>query len=279
MMITVADLDRWLGEDVPFGDLTTHALGIAERAARMEFRARGPMVVAAIEQAAQMIERRGAAVIRHTQSGQEVTAGRILLEAEGEAGVLLATWKVAQTLVEYASGVASRTRAMVRAAKAVDARAVVACTRKSWPGTRAVCAAAVLAGGGVMHRLGLSETILVFPEHLSFLGDQPLDRVIGDLIAACPERMVVVEVTDPDQAIAAARAGAGVVQLEKFSPDQVALVSAALHSLSLGARMAAAGGINEDNAADYVRAGAQILVTSAPYQAVPRDVSVQIGPR
>ena len=72
----------------------------------------------------------------------------------------------------------------------------VACTRKAAPLSRALAIKAVRAGGGVMHRTGLSDTVLVFPEHRAFLPDTTRPRWWRALRARAPERKLVVEVTD-----------------------------------------------------------------------------------
>ena len=64
--------------------------------------------------------------------------------------------------MEYAGGIAERTRAMVDAARSVNPQAVVAGTRKHYPGGKRIALAGLLAGGGTVHRLGLSDSILVF---------------------------------------------------------------------------------------------------------------------
>lgn len=275
-MISDADLDRYLAEDVPYGDLTTHALGIGGVAGRMVFRARAAMVVAASEEAGRLITRSGASVAEVLPSGSAAQAGDVLLCAEGPAAALLAAWKVSQTLMEAASGIASGARALVQAARAVNPHVVVACTRKAFPGTRAVAVKAILAGGAVPHRLGLSETVLVFPEHRVFLGGATLADALARLRRNCPEKKLVVEVNSADEARAAAEAGADVVQLEKFAPDAVADLAAWFHAQAPAVKLAVAGGVTAANAAAYAGAGAHVLVSSAPYLAPPRDVAVTI---
>lgn len=276
MIITDAELDRFLAEDVPYGDLTTDALGIGDAPGRMVFRARQAMVVSSTEEAARLIGRTGAAVCEVLPSGRRAEPGETLLVAEGGAGALLASWKVAQTLVEAASGMATGARALVDAARAIRPDVVVACTRKAFPGTRAVAVKAIQSGGAVPHRLGLSETVLVFPEHRAFL-TAPFAVTLAKLQAVCPEKKLVVEVNTVDQAEEAALAGAHVVQLEKFSPGDVAKVVARLAEMTPMVRVAAAGGVIAANAADYARAGAHVLVTSSPYLAPPMDVAVTIS--
>lgn len=264
-----------LREDAPHGDLTTRALACGKQRGHVVFRARGPMVACAVEEAARMLELVGCAVDVACASGDHREAGELILAAKGRAEGLFTGWKVAQTLVEWASGVATAAHRIVSAAQAVNAEVVVACTRKAIPGTRALSLKAVTAGGAGIHRTGLSDTLLLFPEHRAFDGGTGLRAQIDALRATCPERTVVVEVTTREEAVLAAEFGADVVQLEKFTPEDVAAVVAALGCLGR-ARVAAAGGINAGNAADYARSGAPILVTSAPYYAKPCDVAVTI---
>ena len=129
-----------------------------------------------------------------------------------------------------------------------------------------------------MHRLGLSETVLVFPEHRGFLGEEKLAATVGRLRQAGPEKKLVIEVTSVEAALAAAEAGFDVVQLEKFAPPDVAMLVERLRSTPRRPVVAVAGGVNAGNAAAYAQAGADVLVTSSPYLAKPRDVQVRIRP-
>ena len=271
-----AELEALLADDVPYGDLTTQALGIGDAPGEMTFAARDAMVVAEAESAAALLELAGCRVALATKSGTALAAGAKILAASGPAAALHRGWKVAQTLVEIWSGVATAARAIVDAAAAVSPDVVVACTRKNVPGTKSYAIRAVRAGGAVMHRLGLSETVLVFPEHRAFLGGETLQDTVRRLRRAAPEKKLVVEVSTVDDGAAAAAAGFDVIQAEKFTPADVAALAGRLASANPRPLIAAAGGINPDNAAAYAKAGAGILVTSWPYLARPRDVQVRI---
>ncbi|NLH80281.1 MAG: ModD protein [Phyllobacteriaceae bacterium] len=275
---THAELEALLLEDAPHGDLTTEALGIADLPAVMRFSARGDMVVAGLEGAVGLIELVGGEVVRRCADGDRVAAGTPLLEAKGRADALHRAWKQAQTTMEILSGIATATREIVEAIAVAGRIVPVACTRKSFPGVRRFSAAAVRAGGGVSHRHGLSETILVFAEHRAFLPGLTLGEMVDRLRAAAPEKKTVIEVATPEAAIAAARAGFEVIQTEKFSPADVERTVVALRGSGLPTLVAAAGGISPTNAAAYVAAGADVIVTSWPYTARPRDVAVRLGP-
>ncbi len=277
------ELEKLLAEDAPHGDLTTEALGIGGSAGEMSFAARDPMVLAEAESAVALLELAGASVALHARSGARLAPGAPILSARGTAAALHRGWKVAQTLIETWSGVATVARAIVDAAAAVSPEITVACTRKTIPGTKSFAIRAIRAGGAVPHRLGLSETALVFPEHMSFLAGQPLSEAVRRLRRSAPEKKLAIEATSVEDAILAAKAGFDIVQTEKFSPEQVALLAEAVRSASGPSGsgrplIAAAGGITVENAAAYARAGADILVTSSPYLARPRDVQVRLAP-
>src|SRR6266567_4008813 len=274
-----AELEQLLADDVPYGDLTTDALGIGPVSGSMQFTARDAMVLALAEDAAAIIELAGCRVELFAPSGTTLEPGSPILTAHGPASALLRSWKVAQTLIEIWSGVATEARAIVDAATAVAPHIAVACTRKNVPGTKRFAVAAVKAGGAGMHRLGLSETVLVFPEHRAFLGEEMLAESANRLRRAAPEKRLVIEVTTIEAAVGAAVAGFDVIQAEKFTPAEIAALVARMALLaSTRSRpvVAAAGGINAGNAAAYAEAGANVLVTSSPYLARPRDVQVRI---
>ncbi|NKN33757.1 ModD protein [Marichromatium bheemlicum] len=268
-------LQQLLAEDVPYGDLTTEALAIDARPGQIRLFARDPMVVCGIEEAARMFTLCGARATLHAASGQQAAPETLLLEASAEAGILHRAWKSAQTLVEWCSGVASRAAEIQEAARRGHPEALVALTRKNVPGTRRLAVKAARAAGAAMHRTGLSETLLVFAEHRLFLDEDDPAAAIARLRRHCPEKRVVVEVEDVAEALA--WAAADVIQLEKFSPAAVAETVAALAAAGSTALVAAAGGVNAANAEDYARAGARLLVTSAPHLAPPRDVQVRFA--
>ncbi len=177
------ELARLLGEDLPYGDLTTDALGIGKHAAVASFRARFAMTVCAVEEAARLFVLVGAAPTVLCPSGSVVEAGTVVLEVSGSASALHRVYKAAQVMMEWSGGIATAAAAIV----AVAAGVPVACTRKNVPGTRALSAKAVKAGGARLHRLGLSESLLIFEEHRLFINESPA-RTIARLKQLEPEK-------------------------------------------------------------------------------------------
>ncbi len=272
-VVTDEQLNKILTDDVPYGDLTSELLIDSSKSGVINLSARQSMTLSGVEEAARMFELRGLDVTISHGSGDTVEAGRLFLSAKGSAHRLLAVWKMAQVLVEWMSGVASATKSLVDVAQGVP----VACTRKQTPGTKALSVKAVRNGGGAIHRLGLSETILIFAEHRQFVTEQG-----GDLIAKArlqaPETKVVVEVHNIDDAKYWAAEGADVLQMDKFTPEAAKQIAEYCAENQLPTLLAAAGGVNVNNAHEYVAAGVRLLVTSWPYQAAPKDVQVSFIP-
>ena len=206
--------------------------------------------------------------------------GDVILEARGEAGALHLGWKVGLNLVEWCSGVATATHRLVQTARSERPDIVIAATRKVFPGTKRLALAAVLAGGGVPHRLGLSDSVLVFPQHVAMLGG--LDALVAQLDAlrtGTPERKVAVETHTVEDALRVAAAGVDILQIDKLAPEELVVLVPRLLGVAPALQIAAAGGINQTNVAEYARTGVAILVTSAMYAARPADVGVVIEPR
>lgn len=272
-VLSDAALRALLDDDSAGGDLTSDTLGLRRWQGRFEFRARQPMRACAVEEVVRVCLIAGLGVSIGCRSGDDLSPGQLILQARGSASALHLAWKPAQVLIEWACGIATAAAEIVAAAVGTP----VACTRKNVPGTKALSIKAVRSGGATMHRLGLSETLLLFAEHRCFL-DQSPPATIQRLRRAEPEKKIVVEVDDLRQAVIWGSAGADILQLEKFTPAAVAECRRLARTNFPWSMLAAAGGIRADNAAAYVAAGADLLVTSAPYTAPPRDVAVSFLP-
>ncbi len=131
-----SEIERFIEEDVPYGDLTTHLLGIGMKEARMLFSTREETTLCCTEEAGRVAGKFGASVTHLMPTGTEVPAGTTFLEIQGTVEALHAAWKVSLNLLEYSSGVASRTARIVKAARKVNPTVTVTTTRKSFPGTK-----------------------------------------------------------------------------------------------------------------------------------------------
>ncbi len=274
-----ADIARFIEEDVPYGDITTLLLNIDDKQGTITFTSRNRTTICCTEEAARVLEQCGATVDDMLKSGTTVEAGCTILTATGSAAALHAGWKVALNLLEYASGIATRTWNIVSRVKEVNPAISVVSTRKSFPGTKKVAIKAIMAGGAFPHRLGLSESVLVFRQHTAFLGG--LDaflQTVGKLKAATPEHKILVEADTAEEALKIAASDADVVQIDKLSVDDLSTLVKQLRHNAPHIIISAAGGINAENAADYAATGVDILVLSSVYFGKPSDIAASIVP-
>jgi molybdenum transport protein len=128
------------------------------------------------------------------------------------------------------------------------------------------------------HRLGLGETILIFPQHRALMGGwEEVGRAIARHKYALCEKKIVIEAADLDEAYSAAQAGADVVQFDKVPPETLAQIVPALRKAHPNVTILAAGGIHAGNAAAYAATGVNALVTSSLHYAKPADIGVKIS--
>jgi molybdenum transport protein len=273
------EIERFIDEDLPYGDLTTHLLGIGHQPGTITFSTREDTTLCCCEEAGRVLEKCGCSISTLVPSGTRCDPGTVFLNARGTAQALHAGWKVALNLLEYASGIATRTARIVRAAKEANPGIVVVTTRKSFPGTKKVAVKAIMAGGALPHRLGLSETVLVFKQHTAFLGGlEVFLKEVACLRSRAPENRIIVEAESAEEAMRIAAAGVDVVQVDKMTPAELRHVVADVRTMDRAVKISAAGGINEGNVAEYAGCGVDIIVLSSVYFGKPADIGVRIVP-
>lgn len=164
-------LRRFLAEDLGFaGDITTEAVVPPGTRCRAEIVARRGGVIAGLP----LVERilrlvgDGITVENRVAEGERVAAGTVLARLEGPARALLTGERTALNLLSRLSGVATVTADLV--ARVADTRARIADTRKTTPGLRVLEKYAVRVGGGVNHRFGLYDAVLIKDNHLALAG-------------------------------------------------------------------------------------------------------------
>lgn len=272
-----ARIEQIIAEDVPYIDLTSMVLGIDSQRGRMEFYTRQDCVLAGVQVVKRIAEQVGCCVISSCEDGETLVAGKTFMTLEGSAADLHAAWKVCLNTFDHLSAVATKTREMVEAAHRGNPSCEILTTRKSMPGVKDLLTEAVLIGGAFPHRLGLSETVLVFDHHMTFLGgfDAFLEQ-IPTIKTRCVEKKLFVE-ANAEQALRLAKADVDGIQLEKIPVEELAALVQAIRQINPHVTLVAAGGINPDNAQAYAATGVDGLATTAPFSASPLDMSVRMS--
>jgi nicotinate-nucleotide pyrophosphorylase (carboxylating) len=276
--LPLADLLRFISEDAPSGDLTSSALAPLGRC-RAEIRAREAGVVAGMEEARALFSHFGIDVTPGLSDGDPCRAGSLLMSLEGDAAGILLVERTALNILSRMSGIATATRALVEIAAEVNPSLRVAATRKTCPGMRALDKKAVVLGGGEAHRATLSDAILIKDNHLKLV---PLEEAVRRARAKAPPERVEVEVTGRDEAVRAARAGAGVIMFDNMDPGSIreAIRELGERDLRRQVLLEASGGIGEGNLEEYARLELdRVSVGALTHSARALDLSLEIVSR
>ena len=273
-----ARIDFFISEDVPYLDLTSEVLGVADQAGEMEYYTREECVLAGTDVVRRIARNLGCEVVAVRFDGDRIAAGESFMTLRGPASALHQVWKVGLNTFDHLSAVATKTRQMVDAAHEANPRCEILTTRKSMPGAKDLLTAAVRAGGAWPHRLGRSETVLVVDHHIAFLGgfDAFVER-LPEVKRRCVEKKLFVEAGE-EQARILARAGVDGIQFDKVPVERLASLVEELRAIDPHLTLIAAGGINPGNAAAYAATGVDGLATTAPFSAKPLDMSVRMRP-
>ncbi len=272
---TVADLiTAALDEDLDGGvDVTSAATVPAEQRSVLDLVARKPGVIAGAPVAAAVFDMVGGddcAVTISADDGTVVQPGDVVVSASGSTRDLLTAERTALNLLCHLSGVATATRQWVEALADTGAR--VRDTRKTTPGMRRLEKYAVRCGGGVNHRMSLSDAALVKDNHVLAAGG--VVAAFDAVRTQYPGLPIEVEVDSLEQLAEVLDAGADLVLLDNFTPDQMRAAVAINAGRSV---LEASGGLTLDVAAvvgatgvDYLAVGA--LTHSAPALDIGADL-------
>jgi nicotinate-nucleotide pyrophosphorylase (carboxylating) len=269
-------VERSLREDVGGGDVTSKATVPAGTRARARIVQKAGGVIYGVEPAvlAFALLDGGVAVEERGLEGEWREAGALVLVVSGDARALLSGERTALNFLAHLSGIATATARAVSALQGTGAR--VLDTRKTTPGLRLLEKAAVAAGGGTNHRVGLFDAVLIKENHIAVAGG------IGAAVAAARERagglLLEVEVRNPGEIDEALAAGAPRLLLDNMSVGELA---AAVAQVGGRAQLEASGGVTLETlravgatGVDFVSMGA--LTHSAP--ALDLSLSMELLP-
>ena len=269
----------FLAEDIGYGDITTNALIDSKQEAEGRVVCQESAIVAGIEEALFLLELTGCQGTAKARDGERVKAGTMILSALGPARALLGVERTLLNLLAHMSGVATATVDLVSIANRESRGKVrIACTRKTLPGLRYFEKRAVKLGGGDMHRLRLDDAVLIKDNHLELAGS------VGECVRKAKEKVsftkkVEVEVTNADQAVEAAKAGADIILLDNMTPKEVERSVAMLKTENLRDQvlLEASGGIRKENLASYVKTGVDVISVGAITHSAPAiDLSMEV---
>jgi nicotinate-nucleotide pyrophosphorylase (carboxylating) len=268
---------RALAEDLgPDGDVTT-ALVPETATAHYALRARQGGVLAGRAPADATFRRLGPglALEWRAEDGDALEPGATLLDVTGPLRPILTAERTALNFLGHLSGIATLTAQFVAAAHESNPSVDVLDTRKTTPGLRLLEKAAVRAGGGTNHRVGLSDAVLVKDNHLA---GTSITEAVGRARALWPGRGVEIECDSLEQVAEAARAGADAVLLDNMDPSSVVEAIGVAHLDAPGPILTeVSGGVTLATIGAYAAAGPdRISVGALTHSATVVDLGLDL---
>lgn len=268
-----------LCEDIGDGDATTISTVPERVVLSASMRARQPLTVAGIEFAVTAFRSLSEQVreLRRIEDTTRVEAGQVLLSITGPARAILTAERVALNFVQRLSGVATVTAQFVEAVNGT--RAQILDTRKTTPGWRRFEKYAVACGGGVNHRVGLFDMVLIKDNHLAALRDEEPNAIaaaVGRARAAYPNLKVEVEADTLEQVGQAADAGADFVLLDNMTCEQS---REAVKIVAGRSKLEASGGVTLETVRKIAETGVDFISVGALTHSAPAvDIGLDFEP-
>ena len=256
-------IDLWLTEDIGYCDLTAQLMIEADETGAFFMNARETLIVAGIDVAARIFKRYDPTleVSVRVKDGQKVERGAVLLDVSGTARSVLTAERTALNIVQRLSGIANLTEQYVAAVAGTRARLID--TRKTTPGLRMLEKHAVTCGGGLNHRLGLDNGVMIKDNHIAVCGGiaKAVQRarrqlpVLTKLEVECDRVAQVKEALD---------AGVDVIMLDNMSIEDM---TRAVEMVGGRVLLEASGGISLASIGAVAKTGVDYISTSKINQA------------
>ena len=273
MTLPIDPIANALAEDVGAGDITSESLVPSDHQSQARIFAKEAAIVAGVEVARAVFQQLDqeliATVVRH--DGESVNTGDTVLEIAGRTRSILTGERVALNFIQRLSGIATMTRRFVDAVKHTDVQ--ILDTRKTTPGLRALEKAAVKAGGGRNHRMGLFDAVMVKDNHL--LTHPDLRTAILQVRQRYPKLLIEVEADSIEQAHEFVGIEAiDVILLDNMSPEEMRCCIALRRP---GVRFEASGGVSIETVRAIAETGVNyISVGQLTHSATAIDFSLEL---
>lgn len=264
-------IENALLEDIHTGDITTLAVVPERRPARARLIAKESMVLAGVNVAARVFTFLDASTgFRQLHGdGARLAAGDLIAELDGDSAMLLQGERVALNLLQRMSGTATLTSRFVDAVAGTRARIVD--TRKTTPGLRVLEKYAVRVGGGINHRTGLYDGVLIKENHIAAAGG--ITQAVTRARAYIPHTMKIeVETETLAEVAEAIDAGAEIIMLDNMD---LATMTEAVQLIGGRSLVEASGGVNLETVRGIAETGVDIISVGAlTHSARAMDISM-----
>jgi len=255
-------LVKFLHEDIGTGDVTSNCLIPQDLHSRAQVicKNKKSAVVCGLEEMSLVFDLCGCNTKTLVSDGSWVQKGTVVMTIEGKTRSILKAERTALNLIMRMSGIASETRYMKDAIVDLSDYVIIASTRKTAPGLRFFDKKAVTIGGGNSHRIRLDDMVLIKDNHIAITGSVRKSIEIAKKKAAS-SITIECEAKNSDEVIEAITAGADIVMLDNFSPEEAAKIIKELSRMGIRekVKLEISGGITMQNIREYAKEHPDII--------------------
>jgi len=255
-------------EDVGSGDITSEALLTKDKHGKAILKAKQSGIIGGVEEASWFFKKHGLEVKIFSDDAREVQKGNTILEVYGRQRDILATERIGLNVLQRMSGTATETRFLVDLLRGYKTR--IAATRKTH--VRYLDKKAVFLGGGLTHRLGLWDSILIKDNHLEALKNEGVKNPVEKAIAMASQFVdkvgfIEIETTNQDESVRAARKFKQlrlkkpcIIMLDNVRPKEIQQIMEKLRNENLydHVLLEASGNITRENIKEYAKTGIDV---------------------
>jgi len=256
-------------EDVGSGDVTSEAILAKNKRGRAVLKAKQSGIIGGVEEASWFYKKQGLDVKIYAQDAEKVQKEKTILEVYGRQKEILGVERIGLNVLQRMSGIATETRSLVDLLKGYKTR--IAATRKTQ--LRYLDKKAVFLGGGLTHRLGLWDSILIKDNHLEALKIDGVKNFIEKAITKTAQfadkvGFLEIETTNQDEAVRAARKFKElrlkkpcIIMFDNSKPKEIEQIIEKLRNQNLydHVLLEASGSITRENVIEYAKTGVDVV--------------------
>lgn len=267
------DIDRFLYEDLgEEGDITSECLPRNDIKTFFVV-SRVDCIIAGLEEAYQIFKKTGANAILLKKDGELISKNEKVAVINGPIKSILKGERLALNFITRMSSIATSTYELVIKCRKVNKNVEIAATRKTTPGFRFYEKKAVVLGGGIPHRKGLYDQVLVKDNHIACFGS--VDEAIKHVRQRMKNKLIEIEVENEREALIAARSGVDIIMLDNFSPEKAKKTTQKIHEINNNVKIEISGGINPENILNYASFSDRISVGYITHSVKNMDFSLE----
>ncbi|HEC81588.1 MAG TPA: carboxylating nicotinate-nucleotide diphosphorylase [Thermoplasmatales archaeon] len=267
-------MDFYLREDLDEkGDITSDSI-FSDEEGKAQIIAKEQCIIAGLEEAEKVFKRLGASMEKKTEDGREVKKGEVVATVSGRLRSILTGERLALNFICRMSGIATETRKLVKICNKINPNVKIAATRKTTPGFRKFEKKAVEIGGGIPHRFGLYDAVLIKDNHIAGVGS--ITEAINKVKNKVKGKVIEVEAQNEKDAIQAAYSNVDVIMLDNFKPEKAEKVTQKIKQINPNILIEVSGGINAENINRYASFADRISLGYITHSVKSKDFSLEI---